>query len=177
MGKICEKCGKEFPLKIKIDGKVRNLCNRKFCLECSPFGCHNTRKDLSKKSKLALSKSYGDVFEDVCEKHGTTKFVVRKNGHAACRACVVDAVVECRKKKKRKLVELCGGKCIICGYNKCPQALQFHHMNPSEKSFNISHKGHCRKWEEVVAEVKKCILVCANCHAEIENGIVILNDK
>ena len=96
-----------------------------------------------------------------------TKFVVRKNGRARCRACSVDAVVENRRKRKRQLVEMFGGKCVICGYKKCQQALEFHHTNPSNKDFNIARKGACRSWEKVVEEARKCILVCANCHAEI----------
>lgn len=63
----------------------------------------------------------------------------------------------------------CG--CSICGYSKCMAALEFHHVNPSEKSFAISkaHSGY--SLEEILKELEKCILVCANCHAEIHAGI------
>lgn len=46
----CKICQKKIPYKITIEGKTRNLKNRKFCLNCSPFGKHNT-KDLSQKQK------------------------------------------------------------------------------------------------------------------------------
>lgn len=173
MSKICEKCGKQFPLKIKIQDKIRNLCSRKFCLECSPFGLHNTKTEPSKESKVLLP--VGSVFDGICKKHGSTKFVIRKNGNARCRACSVDAVVECRRKRKRKLVDEFGGQCIICGYKKCPQALQFHHTDPSNKEFDISKKSACLSWNKIIKEAKKCILVCANCHFEIENGIINLS--
>ena len=60
-----------------------------------------------------------------------------------------------------------GGKCEYCGYNKNIAALDFHHINPEEKDFSISHKGHTKSWESVKKELDKCILLCANCHREI----------
>lgn len=66
-----------------------------------------------------------------------------------------------------------GNKCAICGYNKTPRALQFHHINEEEKSFGLSD-GNTRSWEDSVAESKKCILVCGNCHAEIHDGLITI---
>jgi len=63
------------------------------------------------------------------------------------------------------LVEYKGGKCVRCGYNKNVKALQFHHIDKTTKLFSIS-SGHCRSWKSQIAEVDKCILLCANCHAE-----------
>lgn len=60
-----------------------------------------------------------------------------------------------------------GGKCIICGYDKCLSALAFHHINPWDKEFEIGSK---MSWEVIVQELKKCELVCSNCHAEIHEG-------
>ena len=65
---------------------------------------------------------------------------------------------------KKKLVKLFGGKCIKCGYNKCIQALHFHHRNPEEKEFSIARTG--KSFEACVKEAKKCDLLCANCHAQ-----------
>ena len=72
------------------------------------------------------------------------------------------------RKLKHFLVEYKGGKCERCGYNKCEGALQFHHLNPNEKDFNISHINLSRQFdkEKILKEVDKCILLCANCHAE-----------
>ena len=67
-----------------------------------------------------------------------------------------------------------GGKCVLCGYNKCIQALEFHHINSKDKEFGISAKGYTRSWEKVKNELKKCILVCANCHREAHEGIAQL---
>lgn len=76
-------------------------------------------------------------------------------------------VVNWRRRTKEKLVEYKGGKCIKCGYNKCVDALEFHHKNPNEKEFGISTKGITRSFEKLKVEVDKCDLVCANCHKEI----------
>ena len=81
----------------------------------------------------------------------------------------VEAVSSFRKRRKENLIRLCGGKCSLCGYNKCIGALEFHHINPKDKSFGIS-TGNCHKIEDDIAEVKKCLLLCANCHREIHNG-------
>jgi hypothetical protein len=167
MSKICEQCGKQFPIHVKIDGKKRNLCNRKFCLECSPFGNRNTSKY---PIKVILNRVCGETFESECPKHGFTEFVIEKNLKRRCKKCRVECVTKSRQKRKCILVEMFGGECKLCGYNKCQQALQFHHVDPTNKSFGIS-KGACRKLEELVEEAKKCILLCANCHFEVENNI------
>ena len=79
-----------------------------------------------------------------------------------------------RKINKRILIDIKGGKCCVCGYNKCIEALQFHHVNPEEKDFEIS-SNHTENIEEMKEEIKKCVLVCGNCHAEIEAGIISLD--
>jgi hypothetical protein len=63
-----------------------------------------------------------------------------------------------------------GGCCIACGYSACPAALQFHHVDPSQKSFIVSREGATRGMAEARAEAQKCVLLCANCHAEVEVG-------
>lgn len=77
-------------------------------------------------------------------------------------------VVDSRKRRKNNLVQVCGGKCSICGYNKTNSALEFHHIFPENKEFNISIGSHSLIKD--LEEVKKCILVCSNCHREIHDG-------
>lgn len=78
-----------------------------------------------------------------------------------------------RHNTKSKLVEMFGGCCSICGYNKCNAALQFHHLDPEQKEFRLAQQ--IRKWDTVLEEAKKCVLVCSNCHAEIHAGIICSN--
>jgi DNA-binding transcriptional ArsR family regulator len=110
----------------------------------------------------------------VCPKHGRTAFVSRPDGGYRCGTCRMDAVSEWRRRVKRRLVERAGGACQICGYQRHPAALQFHHLDPDAKSFTVSRQGHTRAYAEVAAEADKCLLVCANCHAEIEVGFIEL---
>lgn len=87
------------------------------------------------------------------------------------------AVIKRRFKVKQMAVEHAGGKCKLCGYNRDVSALEFHHLDSSQKDFAIGQKGYTRSWEKVRAEVDKCILVCANCHREIHSGIAQLPDE
>ncbi len=91
------------------------------------------------------------------------------------RAEYMKKAVDKRRKLIRKMsVEYKGNKCVICGYNKCDRALEFHHLNPNEKDFGISAKGYTRSWEKVKNELDKCMMLCANCHREIHEGITQL---
>lgn len=73
---------------------------------------------------------------------------------------------------KKKLLEIFGAYCKICGYNKCTSALHFHHKNPKEKLFQISSPpSKNTTFEEILREAQKCVLLCANCHAEVHAGI------
>jgi hypothetical protein len=83
----------------------------------------------------------------------------------------IEWVVANRIQKKKKLVSLFGGRCKICGYNKYIGALDFHHKNPDMKSFSLSVKGLCYAWDSLIEEAKKCVILCKNCHTEVENGI------
>ncbi len=91
------------------------------------------------------------------------------------RASYMVQAVKKRRIKLRKLArEYKGGKCEICGYDKCDRALSFHHINPKTKSFGLSDKGLTKAYNTIKKEIDKCILVCANCHMEIHEGITQL---
>ena len=81
-----------------------------------------------------------------------------------------EKIAEFRRRRKLNLMHLCGDKCNICGYCRTVGALEFHHIIPSEKKYGIS-SGNCHSLEEDIEEIKKCILVCANCHREIHDGL------
>lgn len=69
-------------------------------------------------------------------------------------------------KRKKQIIYVMGGKCQLCGYDKCISALELHHLNPVEKEFNFAKQKN-KAWEDLQGELKKCILVCSNCHREI----------
>lgn len=76
-----------------------------------------------------------------------------------------------RQDIKEKAVELLGGQCSVCGYNRCISALDFHHLVSRQKDFSIS-RGTLN-FDKIKVELKKCVLVCANCHREIHSGLSV----
>lgn len=104
----------------------------------------------------------------ICSRH-EVEFKRTKGGKKYCPKCRSEAVQRRREKLKAMSIEYKGGACSKCGYNKCSNALDFHHLNPSEKEFALSHLGLTRSWEKIKVELDKCILVCANCHREIHS--------
>ncbi|HET9152763.1 MAG TPA: hypothetical protein VFN85_01445 [Solirubrobacterales bacterium] len=106
-----------------------------------------------------------------CEHHGETSFVREGRGYYRCKRCRVEATVRRRHRLKRILVEEAGGKCILCGYSGCVRALEFHHLDPKTKEFSLAHNGRTRSIAKLRAEASKCVLLCANCHAEVEAGV------
>ena len=161
----CRNCDANVPPYLVIDGKTHNLQHRKFCLTCSPFKSHNTRTDLSisKEKKVQILKSATCI---VCQK--TYEYAKNKGGTSTqCFSCMTK---KRRIKIKQQCLEYKGNKCIHCGYDRCPAALDFHHVDPSKKSFNISI-AYIRAWHHIQNELDKCILLCANCHRELEAGM------
>jgi len=106
-----------------------------------------------------------------CSKHNIERKRL-KNGKTVCIVCNRERVYKWRKDAKQKLVEIHGNKCKICGYNKCNRALQFHHVDPKNKSFSISAFNSVLNWDKMLEESYKCILLCSNCHAELEDGLI-----
>lgn len=109
-----------------------------------------------------------------CKRHGRSEFVLEGRGYYRCARCRAEAAGRWRRIVKRKLVEEAGGRCVICGYARCQRALQFHHLDPASKEFHLGHGGHTRALSRSRAEAKKCALLCANCHAEVEAGLTAM---
>ena len=105
-----------------------------------------------------------------CPTHGWTRYVKRDVGAFRCAACRQEAVTRHRRAMKQILVAEAGGACVRCGYSESPAALQFHHLDPSAKKFQISKQGSTIGLDALRAEAAKCVLLCANCHAVVEVG-------
>ena len=151
----CKACSFVFPNHVAIDGKVRNLQRRLYCLACSPFDQHRTRP-------IGYIPTNGLLC--VCQYCGKEYTCSRGRGHTrnTCNSCVSNRR---RFSIKQRAIDLLGGQCKRCGYNRSSAALAFHHLDPKEKEFNIS-ANHCRSWNVIEKEIKKCVLLCFNCHAE-----------
>lgn len=162
----CYKCTAKFPNNLLVQGKVRNLSSRKFCLDCSPFGRHNT-KDLANTQ---------NEMEKFCNKCKTVKpitdFYKRRKGSqpsSYCKPCTSVQTLSRQRALKQKCVDYKGGSCELCGYSKYAGAFDFHHIDPTQKDFTIAHQ-HCTSFnDKIKAELDKCLLLCATCHRE-EHG-------
>jgi len=106
-----------------------------------------------------------------CVRHGETEFLLEGRGYYRCKRCRSEAVVRRRRKVKMILVDEAGGRCARCGYDRSPAALQSHHVDPETKRIALSARGIAYALDTVREEAKKCVLLCANCHAEVENGV------
>jgi transposase-like protein len=114
------------------------------------------------------------VVRMACVRHGETQFVLDSRGYYRCRRCRAAAVARRRQKVKAILVQEAGGCCGLCGYRRSMRALHFHHVDPIEKRIEINAKGIALSLQTLRNEAKKCVLLCSNCHAEIEDGTVSL---
>ena len=104
-----------------------------------------------------------------CKVHGYTPHRKRVDGGYRCRKCSSENKRNKRNTLKIQAVEYLGGECSVCGYNKCINALEFHHRNPDEKDFAISRSSRL-SFEDIKSELDKCDILCANCHRELHAG-------
>lgn len=109
-----------------------------------------------------------------CKRHGRTQFVLEGRGYYRCKRCRSEAVARRRRTIKRQLVEEAGGACMLCGYARWHGALQFHHVEAAGKEFHLAQGGYSRSIARSRAEMEKCVLLCATCHAEVEGGFATL---
>lgn len=100
----------------------------------------------------------------ICKYHGETDYALESRGYYRCKKCRSGAVADRRRKIKKALLKIHGSKCVRCGYDKCIGALHFHHPD-TNKEFQLS-SGNTHSLKRAIVEASKCILLCANCHAE-----------
>ncbi len=93
---------------------------------------------------------------------------------ARCKRCGSARVAERRRRVKAILAAEAGGACAICGYDKSVRALHFHHLDPERKEFGIAGGGMTRSIAAAREEMQKCVLLCSNCHMEVEEGVTEL---
>jgi len=160
MIRICEKCNREFKI------KKRGSYARRYCFDCNPFISHryNTTNDVSKKClnkckrMLPNTEEYFIKFSD-------------KSGEylsSICRDCNRQNVKQRQVRKKILAMQLYGNnQCDLCGYDKNLAAIEFHHKDPTSKDGRVTRLS----LNKMKIEIKKCILVCANCHREIHYGL------
>jgi transposase-like protein len=115
-----------------------------------------------------------DTVAATCDVHGAVALIRRGQDGYRCPGCRRDAVSARRRRVKKVLVEEAGGACTLCGYARSVAALHFHHVDPAAKAFTVSRHGVTRSLSAARAEATKCVLLCANCHAEVEAGVTVV---
>jgi len=98
-----------------------------------------------------------------------------------CKKCFAAEMKEVRHGNKQRAIKIKGGACQVCSYDKCPNNLVFHHIDPSTKNEKLRMKktqhvysvtGFVRTWGLIEKEIEKCVLLCRNCHGEVESGLI-----
>ena len=112
-----------------------------------------------------------------CSRHGWAMFVRIGDDRYRCGQCNAEAVSQRRRRVKETLVREAGGACALCGYERYVGALQFHHLDPATKTFGLASRGLARSLAKARLEVAKCVLLCANCHAEVEARLATIPPK
>ena len=126
------------------------------------------------------TKEYGEFrYCPSCKKNcKTSEFHNRrgkKNSSVYCKKCTTSQTLSRLQKLKKQMVDYKGGCCQICGYDKYMGALEFHHIDPTQKDFNLSRMKQYTFDIKVTNELDKCILVCSNCHREIHGGLEVVH--
>lgn len=114
------------------------------------------------------------TFTFKCRKHGETTFVLEGRGYYRCKECRSERISRRRRRLKEILALEAGGRCRVCGYDRYLGALQFHHLKPEEKRLGLAAGGLTLGLETLRVEARKCVLLCSNCHVEVEAGLTSL---
>jgi hypothetical protein len=129
--------------------------------------------------KYELKSKSREKTERVCPRCSKEKKLVefyQRKGKAGassyCKPCTNEQTAERQRGFKIIAVKYKGGCCEKCGYDKYCGALEFHHLDPKEKDFQLGGIKLLKLTDSVKKELDKCILVCSNCHREIHGGII-----
>jgi transposase len=135
-------------------------------------------KAAERATELQTSRHAGKLTLSLtCAEHGSSEFVLEGRGYYRCKLCRQERVAARGRRVKAILVAEAGGGCCLCGYDRYVGALEFHHVNPQEKRLAIASRGVGLSLATARAEARKCVLVCSNCHAELEGGASVLPGK
>lgn len=149
----------------------RNLSTWQIAKECNTTQS-NVRYWLAKYELQTIRSTNKNNEFKLCPKCNISKpksdFYQSTKSSSYCKSCLIKSNSQRQRNTKRLSIEYKGGKCSICGYDKCVAALDFHHINPEEKDkdyFNM--RGGLT--DDLKTELDKCVLLCANCHREVHH--------
>lgn len=161
---------------IEMSKKIKRVCWRCEC-DCGCGTEKTLRTDALKQITVGGCNNMAMLTSKKCLKCGKDFFPKKQaKTRKYCYDCMpeennIEKKTSIRNNIKKWSIEYKGGKCQCCNYKTCNEALEFHHINPEEKDFNISDRDIKLDWNLLKKELDKCILVCANCHREIHAGV------
>lgn len=179
--RICQSCGQSFRDFYIHDGTILDFSRRKHCVECRPIVPEAPARP---KAQAIVRPKVNQVQEDkVFECAVCSKPLEGRQSKFCSVECKVQFHSSYPKQKDRaivrklRLVEIAGGACSICGYNKNIANLHFHHLDPSKKSFQLDARAISNHgWAIVLEEFAKCIMVCSNCHFELHHPELVYEE-
>jgi hypothetical protein len=119
------------------------------------------------KQKILELRSEGKTYAQIVRILGCSKGTISYHLGEGVKRRALNRQACARRLFIRDLKLYFGGACQICGYDRCLAALDFHHKDPSAKSFGITTERAKRTKKEITAETRKCLLICSNCHRQI----------
>lgn len=129
---------------------------------------------MSRKSEILKLRSKGKTQSQIAEILRMNRSTVAYHCSSRKKTKDLNKQTQRRKNIREELKTMAGGKCCQCGYDKCSGALEFHHKDPTTKEMDFAKMISHASRDRLIEEVKKCVLVCANCHREIHAGLIIL---
>jgi transposase len=139
------------------------------------YGLSTAATERARDTRVGRAQEESSLVRE-CARHGRTAFILEGRGYYRCKLCRTEQVIRHRRRLKQLLVAEAGGACALCGYGRHLGALQFHHLDPRSKRLHISQNGITLSLDTIRAEVRKCVLLCSNCHAEVEGGVASVPD-
>lgn len=153
---LCSNCHKEEHFKIDYRQQLEKEFNN---FNISTFT-----------SKIYTGKNTNLPSCKICDIVLNDENIASKKHYPICKSCNSKRTIKREKDGKKNAVDYMGGKCSICGYDKCIRALEFHHLDPSKKSKDYNKRFKVWAFERQKKELENCIIVCSNCHREIHNS-------
>jgi hypothetical protein len=166
----CKNCDSPIPYSQEIDGVIRVLNCRRYCLRCSPFLGHQKGGKKKRFSKYKTVDGIEYKWCNACKSFlSLDSFSTRSDrpkGRAGyCRQCSADAQQEIRQRYKQEAILYKGNQCVDCHLSFAPYIYDFHHLDPAQKDLSWTNMSR-RSLDRNKTELDKCVLLCANCHRD-----------
>lgn len=169
--KKCLLCRAKFGNRVKFGDRWINTQRRKYCIECSPVGAHNTKK-LEVKAPPPIACKCG------ASDHAMFYLSTRAAGKRRmyCKSCFNKICARRQSDNSSKMIKFLGGRCMACGFFKWQSCLDLHHLDPKDKDPKAASMRSW-SWKRILTECKKCILLCKNCHAAFHAGEDVFEER